>query len=109
MPATEEQLRMACCAATCLIVALLITGWALNSFSNSCQNMDSACDVEQKNQLQIASSGVIAAAAGIALLCFMFVTFTNKDDILTAITNRFGSSDNGFGNSFGNTDSIFTD
>ena len=114
--ADEKQVKMACCAATCLIVTLLITGWALNSFSNSCSNFSSCDTDDQKTHLQTASSGVIAAAAGIALMCFMFVTYTNKDDIMKVFRNSFGTSggsDSGFGHSFGNSfghsDSIFAD
>ncbi len=111
MPMTDEEMKIMCCAATCLVVTLLITGWALDSFSKSCVNIDSSCTdgSDQKKQLQTAGSGVIAAAAGIALISLLVVVVTNWDKISGIKLFGFGKSlNNGFGSDdFGGDNSAF--
>jgi len=117
----DEQLKIMCCVATCLVVTLLAIGLTLNSYSTSCINIDSSCTdgSDQKKQLQNAGSGIMAAGAGVALISLLAVMVLKKDDILKAFSSGFGKSlSNGFGsddfsggdygtNNYGTDNSVF--
>jgi hypothetical protein len=92
----DDKMKLIGCIAICLIVTLLTTGWALDSFSKTCINIDNACvdGSDKKKQLQTASSGVLAAAAGIAFIFFVIITCMYFDEERTKKLFGFG-----FGNS----------
>jgi hypothetical protein len=91
----DDGTKKTCCGVTCLVVLLVVVGWTLESFSNSCSG-SITCEADQKNQLQLASSGLLASAAVLTLLCCIFLLYKHRGDLMSG-GFFFGSSDHSFG------------
>lgn len=64
-----------------VILSLYVSGCALESFSKSCDLLESKCSIPTKNQLIIASSSMYSAAAIIGMSITLIVFLLNLKSI----------------------------